>query len=54
LNGTLFDEVLSSYEKIKDEMLGAITENCFWEIKTRSRNYKKEKYNNYLYLFLKF
>lgn len=44
LNGTLFDEVLSSYEKIKDEMLSTIITNCLWEIKTRSRNYKKEKY----------
>lgn len=44
LNGTLFDEVLSSYESIKDDMLSTIIKNCLWEIKTRSRNYKKEKW----------
>ena len=44
INGTLFDENLSDYEKVRDEMLETINKNCLWEVETRSRNYKKEKY----------
>jgi hypothetical protein len=44
MEGTLFDEVLPSYEKIKDDMIVTITNNCKWEITSRSRYYKKEKW----------
>lgn len=44
INGTLFDSVLSSYEKIRDEMMLTVISNCLWEIKTRSRDYRREKW----------
>jgi hypothetical protein len=43
IDSTLFDEVLSSYEKIKDDMINTIVFNCRWEITSRSKFYKKEK-----------
>jgi hypothetical protein len=44
INGTLFDDILISYEKIKQDMIISISSNCLWEIKSRSVNYRKEKW----------
>jgi hypothetical protein len=40
---SLFDELFPSYEKIKQETIDSIVDHCFWEIESRSRNYKREK-----------
>jgi hypothetical protein len=40
---SLFDELFPSYEKIKQETIDTIVDHCFWEIESRSRNYKREK-----------
>ena len=44
IEGTLFDEILPSYEKVKEDMIKTITSNLKWEITSRSRLYKKEKW----------
>lgn len=44
MEGTLFDEILPSYEKVKDDMVDSITSNCRYEITSRSKYYKNEKY----------
>ena len=48
IEGTLFDEVLPSYEKVKEDMIITLTNTCKWEITSRSKFYKKEKYNDHL------
>lgn len=44
MEGTLFDDILPSYEKVKEDMVNSITSNCRWEIISRSKLYKKEKW----------
>ena len=44
IDSTLFDEVLSYYEKIKDDMINVVTMNCKWEITSRSKFFRKEKW----------
>lgn len=46
MKGTLFDEILPSYEKVKEDMISTITSNCRWELTSRSKLYKREKWMN--------
>lgn len=40
---SVFDDILPSFEKLREDMIETICKNCMWEIKSRSKNYKKEK-----------
>lgn len=43
IKSTVFDDLLQSYQKICDDMVDSIVSNCMWEIKTRGKQYRKEK-----------
>lgn len=43
MEGAIFDEILPSYEKVKEDMIKTITTNLKWEITSRSSLYKREK-----------
>lgn len=44
IEGTIFDELLSSYEKVKNDIINKIVYNCKWEFTSRANIYKKEKW----------
>ncbi|CAF0708520.1 unnamed protein product [Brachionus calyciflorus] len=46
IEGSLFDDILPSYEKVKDDMIDRITQNCIWELTSRASAYKREKWNS--------
>ena len=43
MEGALFDEIVPSYEKVKEDMIQTIVSNLKWEITSRSKLYKREK-----------
>jgi hypothetical protein len=44
IKSTVFEDLLESYEKVFEDMIQSIVSNCMWEIKSRGRNYRKEKW----------
>lgn len=44
IEGTIFDDLLSSYEKVKNDIINNIVNNCKWEFTSRANMYKKEKW----------
>jgi RAD50-interacting protein 1 len=44
LNTSVFDVVTQQFESINNEMIKKIVSECLWQITSRSRNYRKEKW----------
>ncbi|RNA14133.1 RAD50-interacting 1 isoform X1 [Brachionus plicatilis] len=44
IEGTIFDDLLPSYEKVKNDIVKQIVQKCKWEFTSRANVYKHEKW----------